>query len=145
MSAKILAFVLRGSGLLMLTALIAMGMPFAWMQEIHKVFLGLGDMPGEPIVEYLARSLSLLYALHGALLFFLARDIGRFLPVIKCFSVLGVVFGLIIIFLDIAVGLPAYWVLGEGPLIIPLSIGIFWLTRRVEMTCGSPSETERVK
>ena len=46
MAAKILAFVLRGSGLLMLTALIAVAMPFAWMQEIHKGYLGLGDMPG---------------------------------------------------------------------------------------------------
>ena len=31
MAAKILTFVLRGTGLLMLTALIAVGMPFAWM------------------------------------------------------------------------------------------------------------------
>ncbi|MBN2318961.1 MAG: hypothetical protein JXR49_07785 [Acidobacteria bacterium] len=140
MAEKILALILRGSGILMLTALIAVGMPFSWMQEIHSGLLGMGNMPGGPIVEYLARSLSLLYALHGALLYFLARDVTRFLPVIKCFAILGVVFGAIIIFLDIAVGMPTYWILGEGPLIIPLGIVLFWLAGRVKNSGGPCSK-----
>ena len=131
MAEKILALILRGSGILMLTALTAVVMPLTWMREIHGGLLGMGDMPDGPIVEYLARSLSLLYALHGALLFFLARDISRFLPVIKCLAILGIIFGVIIIFLDIAVGMPVYWVLGEGPLIIPLGIVLLWLSRKV--------------
>ena len=136
MDKKILTLMLRVSGIIMMVALVAVVMPFAWMQEIHSGFLGMGDMPGGPIVEYLARSLSLLYALHGALLLFLARDVSRFLPVIRYFAVLGIVFGVIIIGLDIAVGLPVSWVLGEGPFIIPLSIVILWLARRVEKDRG---------
>jgi hypothetical protein len=143
MDAKILVLILRGSGLLMLAAMIAVGMPFAWMQEIHRGFLGMGHMPDGPIVEYLTRSLSLLYALHGALLVFLARDISRFLPVIKCFAVLGAIFGAIILCLDIAVGLPVYWILGEGPLIIPLSIVILWLVCRIEKSGTSFSRRNR--
>jgi len=132
MAGKMLALILRISGMLMLTALVAVIMPFAWMQEIHNGLLGMGDMSGGPIVEYLARSLSLLYALHGALLIFLARDISRFLPVVQCFAILGIAFGAIILCLDVAVGMPAYWIMGEGPLIIPLSFVILWLARRVE-------------
>jgi hypothetical protein len=140
MAAKMLGLMLRVFGILMTAALIAVVMPFAWMQETHRDLLGIGNMPDGPIVEYLARSLSLFYALHGALLFFLARDISRFLPVIQCLALLGIAFGTVILFLDIAVGMPAHWILGEGPLVIPLGIVLFWLARRVKKTGGPYSK-----
>jgi len=34
---------------------------------------------------YLTRSLSAMYALHGALVFLVSLDVRRFLPVVKCF------------------------------------------------------------
>jgi hypothetical protein len=126
----ILVLVLRISGIILMTALVPAVMPFAWMQEIHR-WIGMGELPNEPIVGYLARSLSLMYAMHGALIFFVSLDIQRLLPVARFLAILGLAFGVAMIFLDLAVGMPAYWVLGEGPFIIPLSAVILWLSYRV--------------
>jgi hypothetical protein len=66
----------------MLTALVAVVMPYDWMNAIHQR-QGLGELPHVPIIGYLTRSISALYALHGALLVFLAGDVRRFLPVVR--------------------------------------------------------------
>jgi len=130
MKEKVLVLILRCAGILLMTALIPVVMPFSWMQAIHR-WLEMGELPSEPIVGYLTRSLSLFYALHGALILFVSRDIPRSLPVIKFIGILGVAFGVILIFLDIAVGMPVYWTLCEGPFLIPLSIAILWLASRI--------------
>ena len=126
MTEKVLVLILRCSGILLLTALIPVVMPFYWMQEIHR-WLGMGELPTEPIVGYLTRSLSLLYAMHGALILYISGNISRFLPVVKCLALLGLGFGIVMIFLDIGVGMPFVWTLCEGPFLILLSIVIFWL------------------
>ena len=130
MSKKALVIILRVSGIVLLTALIPAAMPFAWMQGIHR-WLEMGELPAEPIVGYLTRSLSLFYALHGALLLFVSRDISRFLPVVKCLAILGIAFGAIMIYLNVSVGMPAFWILCEGPFIIPLSVAILLLAYRI--------------
>jgi hypothetical protein len=61
---RILVWLLRVTGVIMLTALGAVVMPFGWMNSIHQQ-LGLGALPNVPIVGYLTRSISALYALHG--------------------------------------------------------------------------------
>jgi len=66
----------------------AVVMPFDWMNAIHRQ-AELGDLPNVPIVGYLTRSISALYALHGALLVFLAGDVRRFLPVVRFLAVAG--------------------------------------------------------
>jgi len=118
-SEKILVLILRISAVLLLTAIIPAVMPFAWMGEIHGR-LGMGELPGGPMVGYLTRSLSAMYALHGALVFFVSLDVRRFLPVVKCLAVLGILFGAGTIVLDVVVGMPRFWVLCEGPFIIAL-------------------------
>jgi len=130
MSEKALVLILRCSGILLLAALIPVVMPFSWMQIIHR-WMGMGELPTEPIVGYLTRSLSLLYAIHGALILYVSTNILRFLPVVKCLAILGVAFGVIMIFLDIATGMPSFWTLCEGPFLIPLSIAIFWLASKI--------------
>jgi hypothetical protein len=79
---RILVWLLRISGVIMLTALGAVAMPYDWMNVIHQK-QGLGELPHVPIVEYLTRSISALYALHGALLVFVASDLRRYLPVVR--------------------------------------------------------------
>lgn len=44
----------------MLTALVAVVMPYEWMNVIHRQ-AGLGELPHVPIVGYLTRSISALY------------------------------------------------------------------------------------
>ena len=67
----------------MLTALGAVVMPFELMNVIHQQ-MGLGELPHVPIVGYLTRSISALYALHGALLVFMASlMLGRLFQQLK--------------------------------------------------------------
>lgn len=126
---RILIWLLRLGGAVMLTALGAVVMPFDWMNAIHRQ-AGLGDLPNVPIVGYLTRSISAFYALHGALLVFLARDVRRFLPVVRFLAVAGLVFGAVMLAIDCAVGMPQPWTVGEGPFVVALSAVILWLTSR---------------
>jgi hypothetical protein len=64
---RILVWLLRISGVVMLAALGAVVMAYDWMNVIHQQ-QGLGELPHVPIVGYLTRSISALCALHGALL-----------------------------------------------------------------------------
>jgi len=127
---RALVLLLRAAGLLTLTALFPAVMPRAWMDAIHR-WLGLGALHQAPIVGYLTRSLSAMYALHGALVLFVSTDVRRWMPVIRCLAVLGVLFGAGMIVLDWAVGLPAWWIAGEGPVVIALGVAILWLASQV--------------
>jgi len=130
MSEKVLVWLLRISGVILLIALVPVVMPFSWMQVIHRQ-LGMGDLPTEPIVGYLTRSLSLFYALHGALIIFVSLDIRRYLPVVKFLAVVAILFGVSMVVLDFAVGMPLYWILCEGPFVVPLGIVMLWLAGRI--------------
>ncbi len=126
---KSLVWILRSVAILLLTALIPAVMPFAWMKDIHRL-LGMGELPEGPIVGYLTRSLSAMYAMHGALVFFVSLDVRRYLSVVKCLAVLGIVFGLGMLALDVTLGMPLLWTLGEGPFIALLGGAMLWLSRR---------------
>ena len=102
---KVLVIIMRLAAVMLLTALIPVVMPFAWMKDIHRL-LGMGELPEGPIMGYLTRSLSAMYAMHGALVFFVSLDVRRYLPVVKCLAVLGLVFGSGMLVLDIMVGMP---------------------------------------
>ncbi|OHB69234.1 MAG: hypothetical protein A2V70_06395 [Planctomycetes bacterium RBG_13_63_9] len=123
---KGLVLLLRLSGLLLLTALIPAVMPLAAMAAIHR-WLGLGEMPEGPLIGYLTRSLSALYAAHGVLVLFVSLDVRRYLPLVKCLAALSVVFGIGMFVLDGAVGMPCWWIVGEGPAIVVLGIVLWWL------------------
>ncbi len=124
---RILAWLLRLGGLVMLTALGAVVMPFDWMNVIHRQ-LGLGDLPQIPIVGYLTRTLSTLYALHGALLVFIAGDVRRYLPVVRFLAVAGAVFGAVVLGIDCLVGMPQLWSIAEGPYVVALSLVVLWFS-----------------
>jgi hypothetical protein len=130
-SEKLLAALLRLSGVLLLTAIVPAVMPFSWMQDIHRR-LGMGELPERPIMGYLTRSLSGMYAMHGALVFFVSLDVRRYLPLVKFFAVVCLVFGTGMLVLDIAIGMPPSWTAGEGPFVIVLGSVVFWLTGRIQ-------------
>jgi hypothetical protein len=127
---RILVWLLRLLGVVMVTALGAVVMPFEWMNVIHRQ-MGMGDLPQVPIVGYLTRSISALYAIHGVLLIFLAGDVRRYLPVVRFLAVVGAAFGGVMLGIDCAVGMPLPWTLGEGPFVVMLSAVILWLTGRL--------------
>lgn len=89
-------------------------LPESWMDWTHQQ-LGLSELPRGPIVLYMARSLSLLYGMHGALMLFLAGDVARYLPVVRFVGLLMLGFGIAMTVIDVTAGLPWYWSLVEGP------------------------------
>jgi len=78
---KLLVWILRAAGVVCVLAIVPMLMPTAWAQSAHAA-ISLGDLPGEPIVEYLVRGMSAMCALYGGLLLVLASDVHRYRRVI---------------------------------------------------------------
>ena len=122
-----LSLALRILAVPMLLAIPCALLPVAWMDATHQ-WLGLGSLPQAPILEYLARSASLLYGFHGVLLLLVASDVRRYLPVIWLLGGAGVAFGLAMLAIDHAAGLPVYWrrleggiIMGEGALVLGLA------------------------
>jgi hypothetical protein len=135
---RALVVLLRVSGGVMLLALFAIVLPTEWMAATHR-WLGLGEFPASPLVDYLTRSASALYAIQGGLVLVLARDVRRFAPVIVYVAWAGVVFGVIMIGVDAAAGMPLYWKVGEGPLVLVLGLITLWLARGIRGDADSAS------
>ncbi len=113
-SERVLVAVLRVFGGLSLLATVAVFMPLAWMDACHA-WLGLGPLPQGPIVEYLARSTSALYAMMGGLVWLAAGDPRRYERVIAYLAAIVAVLGVVIGVVDLRLGMPLLWTLGEGP------------------------------
>lgn len=109
-------------------ALVAVLMPMSWMVAIHR-WLGLGDMPTDRIVGYLARSLSAFYVFTGALCLVVSSDLERFSP-LACFLGLAFFFmGAVATGIDFAVGMPWWWSYFEGPPAVLLGVFMYFLAR----------------
>ena len=68
---------LRFFGTMSLLAIPFIFVPYSVMDDIHQR-LQLGKLPDEPIVGYLARSLSAFYALVGGLFWKISFDLRRY-------------------------------------------------------------------
>ena len=127
---------LRLQGGMLLLAVPAIFLPFTWMAAVHA-WLGLGELPQTPVVEYLVRSLSGMYAFWGPIFLFLAADVHRYLPLVRFVARLQIVFGVGMLVLDTVVGMPLPWIISEGPVIVALSLVALSLARRI------PSDREK--
>lgn len=102
-------------------AIFAVFMPRSWMAATHEM-IGLGKFPDGALVDYLARSVSALYAFHGGLLWLLARDVRRYETIITYVAAVGIAFSIFVLALDVSLGLPVWWILGEGPSVLVISL-----------------------
>jgi hypothetical protein len=100
------------------------------MDEIHRG-LGMGQLPGEPIVGYLARSTSLFYALFGGLFWVLSSDLNRHRKVLCYLGTAMILFGLILCGVDFLEGMPTWWSLAEGPFNVVFGVIILSLSYRL--------------
>ena len=125
-----LSLLLRLEAVVLLAALTAALMPTAWMASTHA-WLGLGEMPRTPLVEYLTRSLSLVYATWVPVLWLTACDVRRYRTLIGVMAWTRFALGVGLLALDVAVGMPWLWLLAEGPSIMALSLVVAALVRRV--------------
>lgn len=117
---------LRIYGIVAGLAILAVFMPRAWMAATHEM-IGLGKFPDGAIADYLARSVSALYAFHGGLLWILARDVRRYATVIAYVAAAGIAFSVFILALDVSLGLPVWWIMGEGPSVFVISLVVLAL------------------
>ena len=134
---RALILLLRLSGGLLVLAFFAVFLPTEWMARTHR-WLGLGEFPRTPLVDYLTRSASALYCIHGGLLVVLSRDVRRFAPLVVYVAVAGIVFGAAMIAVDLGAGMPLYWTVGEGPSILLVGLATLWLARGIQRP-GTPS------
>ena len=126
----VLKVLLRVYGTVAGLAIFAVFMPRACMAATHEA-IGLGKFPDGAIVEYLARSLSALYAFHGGLLWLVARDVRRYAAIIAYVAIVGIAFSLFVLALDVSLHLPVWWILGEGPCVLVISVVILVLLAKV--------------
>jgi hypothetical protein len=131
-SDRTLAVFLKLTGAVMLLAFPAALLPADWMDGIHR-WLGLGDLPRAPIVDYLARSASLLYGYQGTILLYLSGDPRRHAPLLLFLGLVSAALSVAFVLIDIGAGMPLYWTLGEGPLLLVFSAVIILLARPLAM------------
>jgi hypothetical protein len=136
-----LKWLLRAVGGVELLAVPFVFFPVPWMDHVHRRLLGLGPLPDGPIVEYMARSLSVLYAAHGAMVFALSFDLPRYRPLVRLVGVLHLLIGAAVLATDLSAGMPTPWVLGEGPGIAVGGALVLVLNRAAER--GGPGTRNR--
>jgi hypothetical protein len=125
----LLVLLLRVSaGILLLAAPCAL-LPFDWMDATHQA-LGLGKLPDRPILGYLTRSLSALYAGHGLQLLYLSFNVRRYLPFVRFLLVISVLFGVVLFAIDLTAGLPGFWTWTEGPSLVVFYGLLLWLSSK---------------
>ena len=79
---RLLLFLLRADAAVVLCAAPCALLPFAWMDAVHRDWLGLGPLHDSPVTRYMARSLSLVYATHGAVVLAVTLDWKRYRPLV---------------------------------------------------------------
>jgi hypothetical protein len=121
-----LIWMLRITSGVMLTALVFVFCPFEWMAAIHRQ-MGLGELAYTPLMSYLTRTLSALYANLGAMILLVSFDIDRYRPVIRLIAALAILGGVGVTALDATLRLPVLWIALEGPPTAALGVIVFAL------------------
>lgn len=125
--AAVVRSLLRLFGVVDCLAVIAVLMPRSVMESVSAQ-IGFAPFSAGPLPEYLARSTSLLYALHGALLLILAQDVVRYWGLIRWLGLLSIVHGAATLAIDVQLGMPTWWCAAEGPTFAAAGLVLWRLT-----------------
>ena len=82
---------------------------------------------GMPVFEYLARTVSFMYFVHGGLCLFLSSDVRRFGPVITFVASIQLAFAAVVGWIDEKAGMPRAWTVAECGLVTLFSATILCL------------------
>jgi hypothetical protein len=126
---RLLVLVLRLNAAILLLAFGAVFLPHEWMEAIHHRLFP-GDFPATPLVGYVTRSLSALYAFVGIVLWYASCDVRRYRPLIAFQAWLTVLFGVLMLGIDLAVGMPWMWTVGEAVTVTGIGVLMGWLAAR---------------
>jgi hypothetical protein len=124
----LLTALLRLEGSIEILAFVAAAMPQRWMAVTHQ-WLGLGEFPASALMDYMIRSVSFLYGLHGVLLWLLATDVRRFRLLIVYTAASYLLAAAAFTVIDLTNNMPWWWTLGEVGSVIWLGGILVWLLR----------------
>lgn len=96
----------------------------------------MGELPDSPVVWYLARSTSALYAFLGGLFWTVSFDLERHRTVLVYLGAAVACLGIALLIVDWAEGLPLVWTVWEGPFVTVVGIAIWVLSRRLSTEAG---------
>lgn len=105
---------LRVYGAIDLVAIAAVFAPREQLAATHAA-MGLGALPEGELVVYLARAMSALCAMYGALLIYLSLDVVRNAGVLRFLAIAAIVHGSVMLAVDLREGMPWWWAAAEGP------------------------------
>ncbi|MFO8012644.1 MAG: hypothetical protein R6X20_04980 [Phycisphaerae bacterium] len=133
---RLLRLILRVTGTALLFALPFAFIPREWHAVIHE-WIGLGPYPDGPVIDYLVRSVSGMYVLSGLFCWLVATDLRRYGPMVQFLGWTSIAFGVLMTVVDVMLGLPWWWIAGEGPEAIVLGAILVILER----AANAPGET----
>jgi hypothetical protein len=120
---RLLVVLLRLSGSGLMLAFLAVLLPVEWMAATHPR-LGLGEFPRTSIVDYLTRSIAALYGFHGVFVWIVSFDPVRYRVFVWFAAIMNIIFGAMMIAIDLHAGMPAIWTMIEGPSIMAVGVAI---------------------
>lgn len=126
-----LTIALRCFGLIDCLAVAVVFIPRAWIHAMHQE-LGLTPFPSDPIAGYLARSASVMYALHGVTILYLSRDVIRYEGLIRFLAYIALAHGTILFWIDWIEGMPTWWTWAEGPLFAASGVLVLLIMRNTK-------------
>ena len=127
---RLLWWLMRLDACVLLCAAPCALLPFEWMDAVHRDWLGLGPLPDAAVTRYMARSLSLMYALHGAVVLTVTVRWAEYRSLVPVLSYLHMALGAGLLLADRDAGLPWWWAAGEGPGVFAFGLVKLLLYRR---------------
>jgi hypothetical protein len=126
----VLTTMLRVGGSVLCLAAGALLLPRQTMVTANR-WLGLEPLVDTPLLLYLARSTSALYALRGLSYFIAASDPVRYRPFIVFIGATNIAFGVALGVIGVTAGMPPWWTALETPSVIGTGILLLVLVRWV--------------
>jgi hypothetical protein len=126
---RLQSWLLRLVGTIEILAFISVVMPRAWMDVSHA-WLGLGEMPGGPIIMFMIRQASYAYGMHGISLWILATDVDRFRPLVIFNGISFLLAAPVFFLIDHTSGMPLWWTIGDTLGCAFFGAALLWLSRR---------------
>jgi hypothetical protein len=127
---KHLRIYMRIVGTSMVAAVVGVLIPLEWMDAVHRK-LDQGPLPQGPIVDYMARSLSLFYVIEGGLCWLVSFSLRRHLTIVTYLGVTGTLGAIALGVIDLRAGLPTHWAVSEMTVPTLMSLVMLWLRSRV--------------
>jgi len=137
--ANLLRILLRITGTIELSAFAAVVMPRDLMTH-YKQALGLGDLPGVGIADFMIRQASYTYGMHGVVLWLLSFDLARYRPLLILTGVSYTLAGPAFMWIDISAEMPPVWSAADGAGCFLFGVAVLFLlsgTRRVPAASSS--------